>query len=343
MGVRLPFLTRMLIRFNIVPRPLFDGYADGLKMRVIQTGVHYNIFDKLEKKWLSFEDMAKELNLDPRGTKILLETLTSAGYLKSFDGRFTNTKISSKWLTTASPHSLCHLIRFAREALGRFNHLESSLKTGKPIFSLYEDLSEHPEKWRDYVYGMKELAAFLSWLVVKMVKIPSDARSLLDLGGSHGAYSIAFCKKYSKLTATIFDLPDAVKFGKENVEKEGMADKVNFLSGDFLKDPIQGKYDMILIFNVIHTFSPETNQALLKKVVQIMNPNGLILIGDAFTTGNKKLEEMALLGSMTMYNETGGETYSTEQVKTWMSSFGLSKIKTINLPLPGAILLSGRA
>ena len=36
-----------------------------------------------------------------------------------------------------------------------------------------------------------------------ITKIPENAKSLLDIGGSHGLYSVDFCEKYPDLRADI--------------------------------------------------------------------------------------------------------------------------------------------
>jgi tRNA A22 N-methylase len=40
--------------------------------------------------------------------------------------------------------------------------------------------------------------------------VPRGARDLLDIGGSHGYYSVALCRRHPTLRAVILDLPQAV-------------------------------------------------------------------------------------------------------------------------------------
>lgn len=342
MGVLRPFLTSLLLRLNVVPPPLFDAYADGMKLRVIQAAVHFNLFDMLEGSWLSAGEISHNLSLDPRGLELLLKALAAARYLRFSNGKYTNSRIASKWLSTRSAYSLGHMVRFGQGVLERWKNLEGALAAGKPILQMYDYLAEHKEAWSHYVHGMKEMATFLSWFVVRRVSLPKTAEKLLDLGGSHGTYSAGFCKKYPRLRATVLDYPGAVPYGQEIIREMGMQDRIDFREGDFLKDPLGEDYDVVLLFNVLHTFSAETNMSILQKVMGSMRKGGLVVIGDAFSRRGETPNEVATLGALTMYIETGGETYPIEKVQEWLKECGFTQLKKASLPLPGGYLLSGK-
>lgn len=69
-------------------------------------------------------------------------------------------------------------------------------------------------------------------------------RRLLDLGGGHGLYSIAFAKKNEDIQAFVFDLPPVTEKTKQFIEKYNVSN-VNLIPGDFFKDEIGNNYDLI--------------------------------------------------------------------------------------------------
>jgi hypothetical protein len=89
----------------------------------------------------------------------------------------------------------------------------------------------------------------------------------MDIGGSHGLYSIALCEKNENLYASILDLEPVKKYTLECVNKKNMADRVSLKACDFMKDDLPTNQDGALLFNIIHGFTPEQNTALLKKSI----------------------------------------------------------------------------
>ena len=86
--------------------------------------------------------------------------------------------------------------------------------------------------WERYIRGQRELARLSAAEVARKLRLPSGARQLLDIGGGHGLYSAALCRRHPGLTATVLDLPGSAAVGREIVAAAGMADRVRFRDGD---------------------------------------------------------------------------------------------------------------
>jgi 2-polyprenyl-3-methyl-5-hydroxy-6-metoxy-1,4-benzoquinol methylase len=109
--------------------------------------------------------------------------------------------------------------------------------------------------------------------------VPKTARSLLDIGGSHGFYSVALCRRYAGLTATILELPEAIPTAAEILAREGMADLVVHVAGNVLEDDLGvGAYDAVLIANLVHHFDAGQNFDLAQKVARALRPGGVLLV-----------------------------------------------------------------
>ena len=81
-------------------------------------------------------------------------------------------------------------------------------------------LEQRPGGWERYQEGMIALSRPLVDEAIAKVKLPPNARRLLDVGGGHGLYSIKFCYRYPELEATIFDLPLATETTRKNIAAE---------------------------------------------------------------------------------------------------------------------------
>jgi hypothetical protein len=58
---------------------------------------------------------------------------------------------------------------------------------------------------------MRSMARALSGEATKRMPVPDGAQKMLDIGGSHGYYSVALCRRHEGLRAVVLDLPEAVK------------------------------------------------------------------------------------------------------------------------------------
>jgi hypothetical protein len=95
---------------------------------------------------------------------------------------------------------------------------------------------------------------------------------MLDLGGGHGLYAIAFSKLNENLQAFIFDLPSVTEKTKHFIEKYG-ASNVDVIPGDFFKDEIGNEYDLIF-----SSFNPGGKvPSLIPKITAALNPGGIFI------------------------------------------------------------------
>src|SRR5207244_7005539 len=111
-----------------------------------------------------------------------------------------------------SPH-----IIHSRDIVAIWDHLPEVVRENKQAMRMPydEDASDPPTAAalsRHYA-GLAALAMALGGEVVNRVKIPAGATQLLDVGGSHAAYSVLFCRKYPALNATILYIQQGIKAG----------------------------------------------------------------------------------------------------------------------------------
>jgi hypothetical protein len=60
------------------------------------------------------------------------------------------------------------------------------------------------------------------------------ATRLLDLGGSHGLHSIAFCRRYPGLDAVIVDLPTALTKTRATLVDAALSERIRLREGNLL-------------------------------------------------------------------------------------------------------------
>ena len=132
-------------------------------------------------------------------------------------------------------------------------------------------LADSPDKWRRYQWAMRDVATTPAKEVAWRIRLPKNATALLDIGGSHGFYSVELCRRYPALEAAILEVPEAIPTAAEILAREGMGPRVRHTPGNALDDDLgRGTYDAILVALLVHHF---TEAGALWKMSPPMSPN----------------------------------------------------------------------
>ncbi len=344
------FIERVvMLNLNQGPGLMLD-FLGAQAFRVVCVAVKLGLFEALsdggrQSTALTTGEIARRVEASERGTFLLLDALEALGYVKKESGRFTNTPMTKKWLLGNSPTSMAGGMPFFESMVfDRWDHLEDSIRLGKPVLYGSEWLDQHPGGYRIYEEGMLAIAKIATDEIVSSVKLPPTARRLLDVGGGHGLYSIKFCRRYPDLSATVFDLPPALEVAREAIAAEDMLGRVVVQPGNVWQDDFGGGYDVVLLFNLIHAFSPDENIELLHKISSALNPGGLIVILEQLqgkAIGSTAMT-LARLQALNFFNDLDAQTYKFDEIACWLTEAGFIHPRQVNLPkIPGFGLVLG--
>ena len=152
-------------------------------------------------------------------------------------------------------------------------------------------------------------------------------RTLLDLGGGPGTYSIEMAKR--GVHVTLFDTPDTVKIARKVVRRSGVSKgAIDFREGNFLHDDIGKGYDLIFISQIFHSYSEADNVRLLKKCLGSLKRNGRAVIQEFLISEDRTRPVWSSLFAINMFvNTDGGRTYSPNEIRSWFLKAGFRGIK----------------
>jgi hypothetical protein len=315
-----------------------DAFGGVLFGRALAIGVRRGLFDLLAEDWLTVEEIARALKLSRAGAELLVDAFSVAGYLNCRGKRYRASVDAKKWLVKSSPHYIGNLVRYFETLYPRWEYLEQSLDRGQPPKRYYETFSD--DDWKVYVLAMRDLARLLMNEVRKRIVLPVNAKRLLDLGGSHGLYAIDCCRRYQNLKAQIIDFAEALRHTTAIVQEESMEGRITLAPADITKTNLPSDQDCVLLFNVIHGFSPEGNRELINRALAALVPGGKLFILDQIktgATGSHLSRFIPLMVGLNLLNEIGGNTYTLDDVKSWCRP--ASSVKHHKLRFPGVSLI----
>lgn len=315
---------RMALAANLVPTPLVDTQIAYTLARTVMVASKLGVFEALEAP-ATPDEVADRCRTHPRATQKLLRALAAARYLKVKGERFVLTRRMKKWLLPSSPHSLAGKLSFQFDVeWDLMKHYESFMKDGKPV-DMHSRLTEG--QWQSYQLGMRSMASMSAQEAAQRVVLPSGAQKMLDIGGSHGFFSVALCKKHKKLRSIILDLPEAVEQAAPLLEKENMGDRIVYRAGDARSEDLGiDEYDLAFASQVVHHFTETQNRDLARRVARALRPGGVFVIQETIRPETAAQATASPLGALLdMYfaitSESG--TWSLEEIKNWQRDAGL--------------------
>jgi SAM-dependent methyltransferase len=322
-------------RLNVAPRPLLETQFAYTLARLVMVGAKLGLFEALADGPADAERVAARCDTNAAGTEKLLFALVGAGYLRAESGRYALTAVSRKWLLRDSPHSIVDKLLLQFLEWEWLERSEDYVRTGRPL-----DLHgmTDAEQWSLYQRGMRAMANALAGEAVRRLPVPRGATDMLDIGGSHGYYSVALCRRHEGLRAVILDLPQAVEQAAPLLAAEGMGDRVVHRAGDALSDDLGVEaYDLVLIAQVVHHFSEAQNRGLATRVARALRPRGVYAILDEFRprTAKDAGQVGALLEFYFALTSQSG-TWAVEEMASWQRQAGLEPRRPIRFrTIPG--------
>jgi SAM-dependent methyltransferase len=333
---------RIALRMNLAPTPILETQIALVSARAIMAATELGVFSCLEDKALSARQIAAACGLELHATEALLGALVSMRYLRYSQDRYELTAKSRKWLAPRNNWSLFDYMPHVRDVWRMGESLEQFLRTGKALEIHSDGLG--PEEWRRYQRAMRSLAAVAAEEAGRRMPVKPGARNMLDIGGSHGFYSVALCRRHPQLAAVILDLPEAIKEAAPILAMEGMGDRIRHQAGDALTQDLgENRYDLILISNLAHHFTDEQNRGLMLRAARALTPGGSLVIQEPIRPASPKTGDQAgqVLNLFFALTSTSG-SWSVGKIESWLRAAGLEIRRPVWLrAMPGAAQVRG--
>jgi len=313
----------LIARLNAAPRPLLETQMAFTLARLIMVGTKVGVFDAVSEGAATPDEVASRCGTSVVGMEKLLFALAGAGYLRASDGGYALTPVSRKWLLRDSPNSVADKLLFQFLEWDLMERAEDYVRTGQPLELHDSDLGV--EGWDLYQRGMRAMANAFAGEAVKRMPVPRGARRMLDIGGSHGYYSVALCRRHDGLRSEVLDLPEAVETAAPLLSAEGMGDRVVHRAGDALTSELErDAYDLVLVAQLVHHFSEEQNRELAARVAEALAPGGVFAVLDAFRSRTAK--DAGQVGALfefyfALTSQSG--TWAVEEIAEWQRQAGL--------------------
>jgi cyclopropane fatty-acyl-phospholipid synthase-like methyltransferase len=331
-------IERWALRRNKAPGIMVD-LLGATAFHSASLAIDLGVFEHLGEGDKSASDLAELTNCDAEGMRRLLGFLAAAGYVRKKGATYSNTSLTAQWLLKSKPGNVANFVHMWNSLLVETwpENLEFALRNGSVKIHLHDWMSLKPGRWAIFNESMAAMAAGPAEEIATRVGLSPSARRFLDIGGNHGQYSAAFCRKNPQLVATIFDVPDALEYAIATKNPQ-----FDIRAGDIRTDDPGSGYDAVLVSNLIHYFGPEECQAIIKRAAGALSPGGMIIISDQVGSSNNSPLVDAFLQMMSLHYfiMTGSNAYAPDAIVSWLEAAGCKLARKIKLrTAPGQMLV----
>ncbi len=302
---------------------------------VLFTASDLGVFGKLASLGeATSSDVARELNLSPRGAELLLNGCVAVGLLEKSGGLFRNTPAAAVFLVPGSPGDLSNAIRYNRDVYGAWGKLPVFARTGEPVEVPETHLGDDSARTRSFVLSMHGRALGMGRAVVPRLDLKGRT-SLLDVGGGPGTYSVLITNAHPAMRSTVLDLPPVAAIAAELIAGQGASDRVSVLPGDYHTTPFPAPVDAINFFGMLHQESPDSIRDLFRRAFEALQPGGIVHVMDMMTDGSHTAPAFSALFAVNMaLTTTDGWVFSDEELRGWLGEAGFTDFRVEPLPPP---------
>ena len=297
------------------------------KTCALHAGAQLDVFTLLDGEWLTSAEVAARLGGAERSVAMLLNALAAMGLLLHSEGRYGCAPWAGEFLSKRSERYLGYIILHHANLMASWARLHESVISGRPV---RESASRRDEEEREhFLMGMSNLAMGIAPGLVPQIDLTGRKR-LLDLGGGPGTYAVHFCLHNPGLSAAVFDLPTTRPFAEKTIARFGLDQRVAYLPGDYLEDPIPGTFDVAWLSHILHGEGPEGCRTILHKAVAALDPGGIILIHEFILDDTMDAPLHPALFSLNMLLGTeSGQAYSEAQLRQMLEAEGVLDVRRL--------------
>ncbi len=291
--------------------------------KILLTAVRLDVFSALAGKPKPSREIAARLNVHEPTFGLLLNALVAMRLLAKEGECYRNSATAEKHLVRHAPQYIGHLLLLHDAEWNNWGKLEDTIRFGKRLVDRHV-FETDPELGANVLAVLHRIGQQSGPDFAKRVQLSGTVR-MLDLGGGAGTNAIAFCRVYPELTATVFDLPATLRLTEKTVKDAGLESRITLLAGDFNRDSLGGPYDFVLMSDILHYQTYETNEALVRKAFAHLAPGGRLLIKDRFLdeSGTGPAWTTAFAVHILVNTQEGG-CYKPSEAIQWMNRAGFA-------------------
>lgn len=313
-------------------RIVWDTWLTVHHLPVMTVADEMGTFAALSAEALTTGQLAAALGCNERALGIHLGLLAALGLIERRDGRWRAAAEARRWLHPGSNGYWGPLLSGYRHSNPLHAQLLETLRTGARAEG-HGSLAPEWERGEMTVEMARHISAFMnahsqaSSRGVAMLPLFGEVRSLLDVGGGSGVFSIELAKAWPQLRATVMEIEAVCTAAEDYITAAGAGDRVATRAVNMFTEDWPTGHDAMFFSNIFHDWSEATNRLLAQKAFTALPAGGRILLHEILMDDDGCGPLVAASFSVLMLLGTKGKQYSLPELREILEGAGFVDVE----------------
>jgi ubiquinone/menaquinone biosynthesis C-methylase UbiE len=336
--------TKVAKKTQLTPERLMQlasAYAPPL---MIAAAVTNKVFDALAAGPKTVNQVSEQTGASIRGLRAIMNALVGLELLgKDRQAKYSLTPESESFLVSGKPGTLAGFFPMSmRRIIPLWLRLDETVRTGNPPEARNEE-GPGTNFFADLVENIIPMSFPSAQALGDHLKL-SQARQpvrVLDVAAGSGIWGIVLAGKSPHVQVTAVDWAGMIPTTKRITQKFGVGDRFKFIEGDILRVDFGRGYDIATLGHILHSEGEERSRSLLKKTGEALRSGGTIAIAEWLVNDERTEPMPSLIFAVQMLvNTQNGDTFSFNEIKSWLEEAGFKKIRQLEAPGPSPLVLA---
>jgi len=328
------------------PLKIFEAARAYQLSYILRAAVELEVFTAIAKGSHTAAELAKACQASERGVRILCDSVTVMGLLSKQGNAYSLTPDSAFFLDSRSPAYLGKAFKFMLHPrnLENLQALAEAVRRGSTAGNDEAFAPEDPI-WVDFARGMAPLTYPAAQAIARLLQPAlsgKPASKVLDIAAGHGTFGITVAQEIPSAQIYAVDWANVLVVAQENAQARGVGGRHHLLPGSAFEVDFGSGYDAALVTNFLHHFDPATNESLLKKIYQALNPGGQLIILEFVPNDDRISPPTPALFSVIMLSNTqAGDAYTFAELGKMCVNSGFEGVRPMPLdPMPQTLVVA---
>ncbi len=322
---------------------LFDLLNAPVKWAVIEAAVELDMADILAET-SDVAEIAQRIGGqtdDYTALTYFLDAMVSIGLANKENSAYSNTEFATHFLRRKSPVFMGGTMLQSMKVMVHKNltSITGIIKNGPPEVPQTENI-QNESRWKRSVehlaiYQRAGMGAICADIVQDLLK-GEKINKILDIGGGPGLIGAEILRRFPGSKGVLLDLPAIVQLAEKEIEKEGLADRVSYIAGDYNEVDMGGGYDLIWASHNLYFVNDLVS--FFKRVKKALTQNGIFICLHEGMTSEKTEPQDIVLMRLSMALEGQDNAFAKGEIASCLGQAGFTRVDSEIMLFPGGPL-----
>ncbi len=311
---------------------------------VLEAAIRHRVFDFLDEGPKTISEMREKTGASERGLTAIMNALVGLNFLgKDGQGKYSLTPESAAFLVSTKPGFHGGIIRHCSDQIiPKMLHLNEIVMSGEPVEAVNQE-GPGSDFFAQFVNDIFPTSYPAAQALSRHLLANAEGQSarVLDLAAGSGVWGIAIAQGSEQVRVTAVDWPNVIPVTTRTVARFGLAGRFSFVGGDLLQADFGKDHTVATLGHILHSEGRENSRALLTKTFHALAPGGTIAIAEFLVNADRTGPVNGLFFAVNMLvNTDKGDTYSLEEIGSWLKDAGFVNTRTLEAPGPSPLVLA---